>query len=313
LSMMKYSSYEVNNKKIFDFIDDETFRHVIEAGEKARNINKLRIKIHDRTGTEYYVDLFVEDRNKGTEKIVRLSDRTEQRILEKSISNIQKQALLGESIADFAHDVRNPLNNISTGLQMLRKIYPDEDSLIEAVDRMQSDCIRMSDLIESVLSYSRQKMDTFKKIDLESLLNSVYARFEKKFVKYQITSSLNNICNKADIFGDYRSLERVFINILNNSIESMEESGGEIAILIKSNPDIENEIEISIADTGPGIPREILEKIYAPYVSGKKTGTGLGLAITKKILDAHQARIAIDSYTSGTIFRLFFRRYMEEL
>ena len=79
----------------------------------------------------------------------------------------------------------------------------------------------------------------------------------------------------------------------------MEESGGELAILIKENPQNINEIEVSIADTGPGIPTEILEHIFEPYVSGKKTGTGLGLAISNRIVESHGGKINIESYTSG--------------
>jgi signal transduction histidine kinase len=85
-----------------------------------------------------------------------------------------------------------------------------------------------------------------------------------------------------------------------------------LSILIKDHVANKQEIEVSIADTGPGIPKEILERIFDPYVSGKKTGTGLGLSITKRMVDAHQGRIEVDSFTSGTIFRIFFIKDMEE-
>jgi two-component system sporulation sensor kinase A len=171
----------------------------------------------------------------------------------------------------------------------------------------------MSDLLESVLSFSRQNNEDFTRIELNSLIGTIYRKFENRFEKLNIQTSFK--CSMSELYtvGDMRSLERVFINLINNSIESMDKNGGELAILVKENPNNAQEVEISIADSGPGIPKEILDRIFEPYVTGKKTGTGLGLAIIKKIIDSHQGKIAIESFTSGTIFRIFLIKVMEEL
>ena len=312
--LMRYAMYEVLNKKFKDLINSEEIQTILENPFALDDRRKQTIELLDRDGNSHSMILRVDflQTEDGMKKVLIMSDKTSLIRMERSIANYAKQASLGESIADFAHDVRNPLNNISTGLQMVRKIYQDNEPLIEAVDRMQSDCIRMTDLIESVLSYARQDVEKFTPVDLPQLISNVYKRFEKKFEPNKIVANLSQMVESAHILGDYRSLERIFINLINNSLESMEDAGGELSILIKDHVSNKQEIEVSIADTGPGIPKEILERIFDPYVSGKKTGTGLGLSITKRMVDAHQGRIEVDSFTSGTIFRIFFIKDMEE-
>jgi PAS domain S-box-containing protein len=315
LRLMDYSSYEILNHRIYDFIDDDSMKKFLNDAKNNQKREELTVTLYDRGGKKHFMVIQIEslEYEKEIKKLLILTDTTRISQLEKSLMRLEKQSSLGESIADFAHDARNPLNNISTGLQLLRKIYGEDESLAESVDRMQSDCIRMSDLLESVLSFSRQNNEEFTRIELNSLIGNLFRKFENKFEKMNIQTSFKSATPDVYTLGDMRSLERVFINLINNSIESMEKNGGELAILIKDAPQNSHEIEISIADSGPGIPKEILDRIFEPYVSGKKTGTGLGLAIIKKIIDSHKGRIAIESFTSGTIFRIFLNKDLEEI
>ena len=312
--LMHYAMYEVINKNVNDLLNCEEIQAIIENPTALDDRRNQTVELLDRDGNSHSMILRVDfiQTEGGVKKVLIISDKTSFIRMERSIANYAKQASLGESIADFAHDVRNPLNNISTGLQMVRKVYQENEPLIEAVDRMQSDCIRMTDLIESVLSFARQDVEKFTTVDLAQLIANVYKRFEKKFDRKKIVANFSQMVESANILGDYRSLERIFINLINNSLESMEDAGGELSVLIKNHITNQQEIEVSIADTGPGIPKEILERIFDPYVSGKKTGTGLGLSITKRLVDAHQGRIDVDSFTSGTIFRIFFNKDLEE-
>ena len=210
--------------------------------------------------------------------------------LTNELKKAEKKASLGEVVADFAHEVRNPINNISTGLQVLRRTEGMSDDSMHAIDRMQSDCIRMNDLMESILSYSRQTSSEFKRIDLTQLLRRILSRFDRKIKRNGISASLICEIGNSFIHGDLRALDQVFTNILNNSIDSMQKPGGEIAITIDDMEENEKNLVVTIADTGTGIPEELTEKIFHPFTTGKEKGTGLGLAITKKIIDAHQRK-----------------------
>jgi signal transduction histidine kinase len=112
----------------------------------------------------------------------------------------------------------------------------------------------------------------------------------------------------SSIEGDYRALEQVFTNLINNAIEAMESTGGMLSIKIRQANESEEQthIEVSISDTGPGIPLELREKIFEPFFTTKQHGTGLGLAIVKRIITAHKGSIYVNSILGGTNFVVQF-------
>ena len=175
-------------------------------------------------------------------------------------------------IADFAHEVRNPINNISTGLQLMRKKTQPDGTNIQIIDRMQSDCIRMSDLMESILSFSRKDFTDFKIFDCCDLLEKIHERFKNKYKKANITANFNRRIKQAMINGDMRSIDQVFTNLINNAIDAMSEDGGELSIRVSESLESNNFIEINISDTGRGIPDQIKQKCLSHLFQEKRKG-----------------------------------------
>jgi signal transduction histidine kinase len=112
------------------------------------------------------------------------------------------------------------------------------------------------------------------------------------------------------IDGDPHALDQVFNNLYNNAIQAMTENNAnrENALAIRVRSIIEGgrraEVEISISDTGPGIPAEIQERIFEPFFTTREGGTGIGLAVVKRIVTAHKGSIRVDSTPSGTVFHI---------
>ena len=109
------------------------------------------------------------------------------------------------------------------------------------------------------------------------------------------------------MLGNLRALEQVFSNLINNALQAMSQIGsGDLAL--KVQPDHSEEgvesVEVSVADTGPGIPKELQERIFQPFFTTKPNGTGLGLAITKRIITAHKGNIQVSSFPGGTVFHV---------
>jgi signal transduction histidine kinase len=106
--------------------------------------------------------------------------------------------------------------------------------------------------------------------------------------------------------GDWRSLEQVFTNLISNAVEAMEKTGGTLAIKLEhlQTQGGEDQVEIKVSDTGPGIPDEIKAKLFEPFITTKSSGTGLGLAIIKRIVIAHRGNIDVESFPGGTVFRV---------
>ena len=102
--------------------------------------------------------------------------------------------------------------------------------------------------------------------------------------------------------------EQAFLNLVQNAYEAMEENGGALRVEVKRAARNDREgVEVRLADTGPGVPEELREEIFNPFVTTKKTGVGLGLSIVSKIVDGHHGSIRVDNRPQGgAVFTLFF-------
>jgi two-component system, NtrC family, sensor histidine kinase AtoS len=312
--LLHYSSYELVGQNFFEIIQTNQIKIILEDKNRDEVVNVSATNIYDRNGNEIPVKIKV-IRIKSLEfegALIIISDISEEINLEKTIDKIGNQAALGEVIADFAHEVRNPINNISTGLQLLRKKLPNEGSSIEIVDRMQSDCVRMNNLMESILSFSRQEISNFQPFDCVELISRINNRFKNKYSKNKITANLLVKSTKPIVLGDSRSIDQVFTNLISNSVDAMEKIGGELTIKLQDNFELPGILEIVISDTGYGIPEELKENIFDPFFTRKEKGTGLGLAISKRIIEAHNGSINVESSTSGTIFTIHLKLVEEE-
>ncbi|MGA9398279.1 MAG: ATP-binding protein, partial [Anaerolineaceae bacterium] len=112
--------------------------------------------------------------------------------------------------------------------------------------------------------------------------------------------------NTPEIMGDPRTLEQVFTNLISNAVQAMSTTGGG-TLGIKTQPYQGPDFlmaDVTISDSGPGIPSEIREHIFEPFVTTNPQGTGLGLAITRRIVSAHHGTIDVESFPGGTIFHV---------
>jgi signal transduction histidine kinase len=109
-----------------------------------------------------------------------------------------------------------------------------------------------------------------------------------------------------NVKGDSRSLEQVFTNLISNAVEVMRDTGGALSVQAVVSEQITNppHIEVTVTDNGPGIPDEIKNRLFEPFVSNNPRGTGLGLAISKQIVTAHRGSIHASSFPGGTVFHV---------
>lgn len=239
--------------------------------------------------------------------IIMISDLSEQEAYQVRTQQLEQRALLGEVMAIFAHEVRNPINNISTGLQLMQMGSAKDESNSESIDRMLQDCTRLTHLMESVLSFSRATKFNMEIVDLGVLVERLLQRWRPRMARFQIEHLLQIDPDTPKVQADPRAFDQVFTNLISNAVRAMREDGGILAVKIgpANDQNTPNTVEISISDTGPGIPDEILGRIFEPFFTTyKEEGTGLGLAITKRIITAHKGSIAVDSIPGGTVFTI---------
>ena len=238
--------------------------------------------------------------------IIQFEDLTEQEQIQERTRQLEQQAFLGEFTAVFAHEVRNPINNISTGLQLLEMTLPEPDPNHEVVMRMQTDCDRLTEQMRQVLSFARTAEYEMESVNLERLLNSLLDRLNPRIVKENVNVRVQAEPDLPMVEGSPRVLEQVFNNLITNALQAMRGTSGQLVIKLNkaSHPHGLTYVKISIADTGPGIAKENLEKIFQPFYTTKHDGTGLGLPIAKKIITAHKGRIQVESFPGGTVFTI---------
>lgn len=238
--------------------------------------------------------------------VVIILDASENEEIKQRTQILEQRALLGEVTAVFAHEVRNPINNIYSGLQLLEATLPSGDPNIDSVIRLQNDCLRLNHLMDSVLSFSRNTRYTFEPTDLQTLLQRILDRWQARFAKVNVGVYFQAGEKIPKVSADAKALEQVFTNLISNAVEAMSKTGGMLAI--KLFPVDESpgrpQVKVSVSDSGPGIPDEIRDRIFEPFVTTKAQGTGLGLAITKRIVTAHQGSIQLNSFPGGTVFEV---------
>ena len=236
-----------------------------------------------------------------------VSDMSEHEQIRVRTQQLEHRAVLGEFTAVFAHEVRNPINNISTGLQLLETRLNSDEKNLDLIQRMQSDCTRLNNLMESVLSYSRPMNMTLQPVDLSFLMRRILDRWRPRMARVKVLPYFQADDDLPKVKGDQRALEQVFTNLISNAVEIMNKSGGTLAIRIRRSEATDNppQIEVTVSDNGPGIADEIKDHIFEPFVSKNPRGTGLGLAITKQIVTAHRGSIHASTFPGGTVFHVF--------
>ena len=304
-----YSNAEVINQSIYNIlIGSEELTSAFISTQRGRNYSTQdTVKLFRRNGNPFPARLrlwpiFMGDTLQNI--LVIFQDLSEQEEYRTRNQQLEQRALLGEVTASFAHEVRNPINNISTGLQLLAYNLPADDPNQDNIHRLQNDCERLAELVKSSLSFVRPMEYMLEPINLDLFLSHTLERWKPRLERCNIKPHLQVEENLPLIEGDIRALEQVLTNLISNAIQAMDGKEGMLALKARRvlEPAIPSQVEISISDTGPGIPQEIRDRIFEPFFTTKQSGTGLGLAIVKRIITAHKGAIHVNSMPGGTIF-----------
>jgi two-component system sensor histidine kinase AtoS len=306
-----FSSQEALNQPVdFILIGSRSLIPIIQESLKVFPQKKFEpLRLFRRNGDDFlgHFQVLPIRKNEELETIVILvQDLSETEKLRMQTEQLEQQAFLGEFTAIFAHEVRNPVNNISTGLQLMSMAMSDDDPNQSQISRLQQDCDRLVDLMKSILTFSRPVEYNLIPLDIGLLIRRLVDRRLSRIQDANINHDLQIQPNTPLVNGDLRALEQVFNNLINNAIQAMSDSGGNLVIkvqpIVSEKKDTPKYVEISIADNGTGIPSENQDQLFKAFFTTKPTGTGLGLAIAKRIITLHKGNITLETFPGGTIF-----------
>jgi two-component system NtrC family sensor kinase len=215
----------------------------------------------------------------------------------------EKMAALGRMAAAIAHEINNPLAGVLLFSTNLAKKVPKEGPLKEGLDIIIHETIRCKSIIQELLEFSREREPQKVLKNINDVINKALSILENEFRLHHISTEKALSDELPDTLLDVNQMEQVFVNLLLNAVEAIQEKG---VITIKSYLDASQTYEIiDIMDTGCGIPPDDLNKIFEPFFSTKPKGTGLGLAVSYGIVRNHQGEIKVSSQPgSGTRFTI---------
>jgi signal transduction histidine kinase len=309
--MLGYTTKEAEGRAAGDIlISAQPLGEKLEAafeGDEAEDLGE--IKLLRRNGDDFLAHLRVAPIREDGELsrvVVLIDDLSESEALHVQSQQLERRAWLGEVTAIFAHEVRNPINNISTGLQLMQMNFAEDDPLQEQIKRLQEDCDRLEHRMKSVLSFSRSLEHNPETIDIGEFCQAQIDRWRPRMARKNIEPHIQVEAGTPPILGDRRALDQVFTNLITNAIQAMEDQGsGVLAIKVKAARDGSEFVDVHISDSGPGIPEDLRKRVFDPFFTTKSDeGTGLGLAITRRIVQAHKGDISLDSFPGGTLFKI---------
>jgi signal transduction histidine kinase len=233
---------------------------------------------------------------------------------QEEVQRAERLAALGQLSAGLAHEIRNPLGVIKGSAEILnQKTAKSEPIVKELAEYIYTEVNRLSALVSRFLDFARPLQLELHAEDIPAILDSCLQTVADQgaTAKVSVHRDYQNPLPRAMIDKDF--CEQVFCNLLLNACEAMGDQGGDLTVRVRAeqanaeDSHKEREVAVEIEDTGPGVPPEMKEQIFNPFVTTKKTGVGLGLAIVSKIVDAHGGSLKLVSTPQhGACFRVTF-------
>jgi two-component system, NtrC family, sensor histidine kinase PilS len=234
-------------------------------------------------------------------------DLTEVRRLERDLRIQDRMAAVGRLAAAIAHEIRNPLTSIAGSVSMLSGIADLSDEHRQLLQIVTRESERLNGIITDFLAYSRGKQYQFAPVDLLPLLEDTLTLLEHRLVAQNTGIRIERHLGVQQAFAmaDGDKIKQVFWNFCENAVRAMR-SGGVLSVSVEQTGD---DWQINFADTGPGMSRQLVEKIFEPFQSQFEGGTGLGLAIVYQIVQAHEGKVwARSRLGEGSVFVLRLRQ-----
>ncbi|WP_246249315.1 sensor histidine kinase [Chelativorans alearense] len=263
-----------------------------------------------KSGEQRFFTGFIRDLTERQETQTRLQE------LQTELIHVSRFTALGEMASNLAHELNQPMGAISNYLKGCRRLLtadrpPPKEMLVDALDQAAEQAIRAGQIINRLREFvksgeSARSIENISKIIEEAgALALVGAKERAIIARYNLDP------NAGLILADRIQIQQVMVNLIRNAVEAMEESDRrELTIATALRDD--DFIEASVADTGPGLDKEVAAQLFQPFVTSKAHGMGMGLSICRTIVEAHGGRIwAEPNRPEGMVFRFTLQRMKE--
>jgi PAS domain S-box-containing protein len=228
-----------------------------------------------------------------TDRVRAEEQREKLRQVEADLAHINRVSMLGELAASVAHELKQPIAaaalDAATCLQCLTRDQPHVQQAGEAATRILDDANRADEIIDRLRSLYKKSPPKRELVDVNQTIRQMVALLLGEATRHAVSIRAELADGMPNIMADHVQLQQVLMNLMLNAIEAMHETGG--VVTVKPQLGAEGQVEISVSDTGVGLPAGQADQMFNAFFTTKAQGSGMGLSISRSIIESHGGRI----------------------
>ncbi|MBI3855194.1 MAG: hypothetical protein HY293_05835 [Planctomycetes bacterium] len=280
----------------------EAFGRLIERGEEYGGLD-VELGLRDKKLTLRLEGRFLlSDNGERIGALLQIQDVSQLKFLDQEMRRTENLASLGTLVAGIAHEIKNPLAALAINAQLLEEAVPRESSGAKAnkyLGVILSEIKRLQGIVDQYVSLARPRSIERAPASLEQILDGILALVEPECRKRKIAVARENFSpTPVRYLLDEGQIQQALLNLVINAIQAMD-GGGALTCRVGRAGAF---ITCDIADTGPGIPPEVRERMFDLFYTTRQGGTGLGLYLTQRIVAEHRGYIEVKTCSAGTTF-----------
>jgi C4-dicarboxylate-specific signal transduction histidine kinase len=225
------------------------------------------------------------------------------------LAHANRVTTMGELTASVAHEVNQPIaaavTNANTCLRWLTRDHPDVEEARAAAMRIVKDATRAGEIINRIRLLFTKDTQQWELIDVEEVIRGMIVLLRDEAIQYKISFRTELAAGIPQIMGDRVQLQQVMLNLIMNSIEAMKDADGKRELIIKARRTENDQLLVSVSDTGVGLPEQQADQIFNAFFTTKRQGIGMGLPISRSVVEMHGGRLWAEKNAGGGAIFLF--------
>jgi PAS domain S-box-containing protein len=296
--------------------EERTIVEQLTRGERVDHFETVRMR---KDGSLLDVSLTISPMKDASGRVVGASklarDITERKRAEEALreaqadlARVSRVTTMGELTASLAHEVNQPIaaavTNANTCLRWLARDHPDLEEAREAASRIVKDATRAAGIVSRVRLLFKKGTPQRELVDVNEVAREMIVLLGDEASRHSISVRTELAEDLPHVIGDRVQLQQVLMNLIVNGVDAMQDMDGPRELIIKSQPAENNELLLSVSDTGVGLPRHQADQIFNAFFTTKTHGTGMGLRISRSIIESHGGRLWVaDNSPRGATFQ----------